>query len=189
MRTLALALTLLLAPAAAGAQRPPDASALIAAEKAAMAKLSYMDGVWRGPAWSITPTGRHEVVQTERIGPFLDGGVKVIEGRGYNPDGSTGFNAFGTIGYDPATRTYVLHSYAQGHVGDFPLKITAAGYDWEVPAGPGAVVRYSAAVAAGTWHEVGYYVSGTGAPRQVFEMSLKRVGDTTWPAAGAIPPR
>lgn len=188
LRTLALVL-LFLAPAA-NAQRPPDADALIAAEKAAMAKLAYMDGVWRGPAWSITPAGRHEVVQTERIGPFLDGAVKVLEGRGYNPDGSTGFNAFGTISYDPRTQAYTLHSYAQGHAGDFPLRITDNGYVWEVPAGPGAVIRYTATVGGGAWREVGHYVAAAGGePRQVFEMNLKRVGDTDWPRGGAIPPR
>jgi hypothetical protein len=188
MRTIAFALSLLL-PAAAGAQRPPDADALIAAEKAAMAKLSYMDGVWRGPSWAMTSTGRHAGTQTERIGPFLDGAVKVIEGRGYNPDGSTGFNAFGTISYDPAAKAYVLHSYAQGHAGDFPLKITDTGYVWEVPAGPGAVIRYTATIGNGAWREVGYRVAGTGEPVQVFEMNLRRIGDTGWPAAGAVPPR
>jgi hypothetical protein len=189
MRATILALSLLLvAPAAA--QRPPDAAALIAAEKAAMAKLAYMDGVWRGPAWSITPGGRHEVVQTERIGPFLGGAVKVIEGRAYNPDGSTGFNAFGTISYDPAGQAYTLHSYAQGRGGDFPLKVTDNGYVWEVPAGQGAIIRYTATIAGGAWREVGYYAAASGGePRQIFEMNLRRVGDTDWPGAGAVPPR
>jgi hypothetical protein len=191
MRATGLALSLLLlTPAAATAQRPPDADVLIAAEKAAMARLAYMDGVWRGPAWSITPGGRHEVTQTERIGPFLGGTVKVLEGRAYNPDGSAGFNAFGTISYDPAKKAYILHSYAQGHSGDFPLTITDTGYVWEVPAGPGAVIRYTATIGGGAWREVGHYVAAAGGePRQVFEMNLKRVGDTDWPAGGAIPPR
>ena len=39
-----------------------------------------MDGVWRGPSWTILPSGeKHVGTQTERIGPFLDGSVKVIE--------------------------------------------------------------------------------------------------------------
>ena len=61
----------------------------------------------RGPAWTILPSGqKHTITQTERIGSFLDGSVKVIEGRGYEPDGRVGFNAFGTISYNPATRAY-----------------------------------------------------------------------------------
>src|SRR5438876_3341295 len=90
-----------------------DPATLIVAQREAMIPLAYMDGVWRGPAWTILPSGeKHTITQTERIGPFLDGSVKVTEGRGYNADGTVGFNAFGTISYNPATRIYILHSYA-----------------------------------------------------------------------------
>lgn len=45
-----------------------------------------MDGVWRGDGWTVLGNGqKHSVTQTERIGPFLGGSVKVIEGRGYEP--------------------------------------------------------------------------------------------------------
>ncbi len=118
-------------------QGRPDSATLIKAQRDAMAPLAFMDGIWRGPAWSMLPSvEKHNIIQTERIGPFLDGSVKVIEGRGYNPDGSIGFNAFGTISYNPATRVYTLHSYALGNVGDFVLNRTADGYVWEIPAGP-----------------------------------------------------
>src|SRR5258706_1991121 len=119
------------------AQGRQDSAALIAAQRQAMLPLASMDGVWRGPAWTILPSGeKHNVTQTERIGPFLDGSVKVIEGRGYDADGKVTFNAFGTISYNPATRAYTLHSYAQGYGGDFVLTPTADGFVWEVPAGP-----------------------------------------------------
>ena len=88
----AAALAVLALPVAA--QVPPNAATRMQAEREAMARIAYMDGVWRGPAWSLTPGGRREVVQTERIGPLLDGGVKVIEGHGYLPDGSTGLPPF-----------------------------------------------------------------------------------------------
>src|ERR1043166_3708415 len=78
------------------AQAPPGADTLQALQRAAMAKLSFMAGVWRGPASTIRPGGiRHSVTQTERIGPFLGGAVKVIEGRGYDAKDSVTFNAFG----------------------------------------------------------------------------------------------
>src|SRR5262252_10569683 len=133
MRRNRLAAISLLAGAAAlpsilSAQGRPDSAALIAAQKEAMAPLAFMDGVWRGPAWTILPSGeKHNVTQTERIGPFLDGSVKVIEGRGYDLDGKLTFNAFGTISYNPGTKAYTLHSYAQGNAGDFVLKPTADG--------------------------------------------------------------
>ena len=168
-------------------QGRPDPATLIAAQKEAMAPLAYMDGVWRGPAWTILASGeRHEVTQTERIGPFLDGSVKVIEGRGYDASGKVSFNAFGTISYNPANKVYTLHSYAQGNVGDFVLKLTPDGYVWEIPAGP-MTIRYTAMIKNGTWREVGDRVVPDKDPVRFFEMNLKRVGDTTWPAGGAVP--
>lgn len=178
----------LLAAASAGAQGPPDARAAIAAQTAGLAKLSFLDGVWRGPAWTLTPTGaRHEITQTERIGPFLGGSVRIIEGRGYSTDGSVGFNALGIISFDPRTGSYSLRSYAMGQKGDFPFKVTSNGYEWETPAGPGAVIRYTATVANGVLHEVGDRVVGDAKPVRIFEMKLKRVGDTKWPSGDAVP--
>ncbi len=122
---------------AAPAQERPSPAALIAAQRDGMVRLAYMDGVWRGPAWTILPSGeKHSFTQTERIGPFLDGSVKVIEGRGYDPDGKVTFNAFGTISFNPATKVYTLHSHAMGNVGDFVLTLTPDGYTWDIPAGP-----------------------------------------------------
>jgi hypothetical protein len=166
------------------AQGPDVAS--IAAQKEAMKTLSWMRGVWRGPAWTMLPSGKHEVTQTERMGPFLDGALIVIEGRGYNADGTVGFNAFGTVSYDSGKKEYNLHSYALGRVGDFKLTPTADGYVWEIPAGP-MTIRYTATVKGDTWKEVGERVTPGQAAVQFFEMNLKRVGDTDWPAAGAIP--
>ena len=172
----------------AAAQGPPNPAERIAAEREAIAKLSFMDGIWRGPAWSITPSGqRHDLTQTERIGPFLDGSVKVIEGRGYMADGKIGFNAFGTISWSPETQKYTLHSYAMGQVGDFALTPRADGYVWEIPAGP-MTIRYTATIKDGKWREVGEQIAPGKDAVQIFEMNLTRVGDTDWPAAGAVSP-
>src|SRR3954471_9156821 len=133
-----LALALALATAAPAAAQPPNPAALQTAEREAMAGLAIMDGVWRGTAWTMTPAGRHDVVHTERIGPFLGGAVKGIEGRSYNPDGSVGFNPYGIVSYNPASKAYSLHSYAMGFAGDFPPDVRPDGYVWQTPAGPGA---------------------------------------------------
>lgn len=173
---------------AAHAQTPVDAAKRSAAQAEAMKRLARMDGVWRGPAWTITPAGRHEVTQTERIGPLLGGTLKIIEGRGYNPDGTTGFNAFAVVSYEPDTGAYNLRSYAMGRAGDFKFVPTAEGYDWEIPAGP-ATIRYSATVKDGVLHEVGHRIAPGEPPVQFFEMTLKRLGDSAWPAAGAVAPK
>lgn len=169
------------------AQPRSDPAALIAAQKAAMAPLERLDGVWRGTAWTLAPDGRHDVTHTERVGPFLDGTVKVIEGRAYKADGSVGFNAFGIISYDPAKKAFTLQSYAQGRSGSFPIEILPDGYVWQVPAGPGAIIRYTATVKDGRWREVGERIAGSSPPVQTFEMNLRRVGSTRWPGGEAVP--
>lgn len=186
MLILTIALMVGLWSIAAGQGRP-DPAAVIKAQREAMAPLAFMDGVWRGPASTILPSGeKHDVTQTERIGPFLDGSVKVLEGRGYNADGTVGFNAFGTISFNPTTHKYTLHAYAEGNVGDFALTPNGDGYVWEIPAGP-MTIRYTCVVKDGVWHEVGDRIVAGKEPVRFFEMKLKRVGDTTWPAGGAIP--
>jgi hypothetical protein len=171
------------------AQAPPDPKVLIAAQREGMAPLAYMNGVWRGPATTTLPSGEvHNITQTERIGPFLDGSVKVIEGRGYEPDGRVGFNAFGVISYDPATKKYTMRSYAQGYQGDFVITPTVDGYTWEIPAGP-MTIRYTAVIKDGKWREVGDRIMPGRPPVRFFEMNLVRVGDSDWPGAGAISPK
>jgi hypothetical protein len=170
----------------APAQDRPSPVALIAAQRDAMVRLGFMDGVWRGPAWTILPSGeKHNITQTERIGPFLDGSVKVIEGRGYDADGKVTFNAFGTISFNPATKAYTLHSHAMGNVGDFVLTPSPDGFTWDIPAGP-MTIRYTATIKDGGWREVGDRIVPGKDPVRSFEMNLKRVGDTDWPSAGAI---
>jgi hypothetical protein len=171
------------------AQGRPDAAALLAAQRDALKAFAAMDGVWRGPAWTILPNGeKHAITQTERIGPFLDGAVKVIEGRGYEADGRVAFNAFGTISFSPAKNAYTLHSHAMGNVGDFTIKPTLDGYTWEIPAGP-MTIRYTAVIKDGTLKEVGDRLEPGKDPVRFFEMTLTRIGDTSWPASGAVPPK
>lgn len=173
----------------ASAQGQPDPASLIAMQKAALEKFSRMDGVWRGPAWTMLPSGeKHNITQTERIGPMLDGSIKVIEGRGYEPDGRVGFNAFGVISYSPESKSYRIRSHAQGRYGDFAIVPTDDGYAWEIPAGP-MTIRYVAVIRDGTLKEVGDRVAPGKDPVRFFEMTLTRIGDTDWPAGNAVPPK
>ena len=184
-----LVLTAAVCPLTVAAQARPDPAALIALQREAMTSFAFMDGVWRGPATTTLPTGdRHAITQTERIGPFLDGSVRMIEGRGYAPDGKVTFNALGIISYNPTTRAYSMRSYAQGHAGDFALERTADGFAWEIPAGP-MTIRYTAVVKDGVWTEVGDRVAPGKDPVRFFEMKLRRIADSDWPAGGAVSPQ
>lgn len=177
----------LLAVPPASAQSQPDPTSLIATQQAALKKFSFMDGVWRGPAWTILPSGeKHNITQTERIGALLDGSIKVIEGRGYEPDGRVSFNAFGVISYSPESKNYRIRSHAQGRYGDFAIVPTDDGYTWEIPAGP-MTIRYVAVIKDGTLKEVGDRIAPGKDPVRFFEMTLTRIDETDWPAGNAVP--
>lgn len=181
-----LAALALSVPAAPAMAQETDRAA-VAEQQAAMAKLSWMFGAWRGPGKGFTRAGPYEVTQTERIGTFLDGTLIVIEGKGYAPDGKIAFNAFAVISWDPATQRYMMRSYALGHHGDFELTLIDHGYTWEIPAGPNATIKYTMTLRDGSWNEVGDYAAAGQPPRRIFEMNLQRIGASDWPLAGSIP--
>jgi hypothetical protein len=54
---------------------------------------------------------------------------------------------------------------------------------------PAGRIRYVATVAGDELHEVGDLVLEGRAPVRIFEMRLKRIGATDWPAAGAVAPK
>ncbi len=169
-------------------QTMEDPAAQIAAQAKAMKRFERMDGTWRGDAWQVTPAGqRVTMTQTERVGPMLDGSIRVIEGRGYLAEGVVGFNAFAVISYDTGSGTYQMRSYAQGRRGDFTIEPTDDGFVWSIPAGP-ATIRYTAVIKGGTWKEIGERVDSAGKVYRFFEMTLERIGDTEWPAGGAVAP-
>lgn len=186
MRADLLALAIYAATAAsAGAQdRGPDPTVLLKAQAEAMKALDWTHGRWQGEAWSTTPAGRHDIIQTERAGPMLDGTLVVIEGKSFEPDGKpASFNALGVMSYDAQRKAYAFHSYAQGRAGDFPLEVTPDGYVWTIQAGP-MKIRYTATHKGDAWREVGEIVRPDQSVTQIFEMNLRRVGDTDWPLAG-----
>ena len=181
-------ISLLGATVAVRAAGPAD-TALLDAQRKALAPLSMIDGTWRGEAVVLQPNGeRLRLVQTERVGPMLDGTLRVIEGRGYRPDGKLAFNAFAVVSFSPKTSQYNFRSYAQGYAGDFPLELRPDGFSWSISIGGGATLRYTTTVRDGVWTEVGERIVPGQPPVKTLEMTLKRIGTTDWPAAGSVGP-
>ena len=159
------------------------------AQRQAISALDFMDGEWRGEAVVHGPGGGSmTLVQTERVGSMLGGSIKVIEGRGYAADGSTQFNAMAIVSWNAREGRYGFRSYANGYSGDYKFEPTPDGFRWETPAGPNARVVYVATVKDGVWHEVGDYVAEGQPSRRMIEMTLRRIGDSQWPAGGAVDP-
>jgi hypothetical protein len=165
-----------------------DNSAAIAEQREAIAKLSFLHGEWRGKASVSGPGGKAQLVQTERAGPMLDGTVLVIEGAGYALDGKRAFNALAVISYDSNADRYWITSWNDGRSGKFPIVPRDDGFDWETPGPGGATIRYNAVVSDGKWREIGTF-ERVGSPAFTFvDMQVSRIGDTSWPASGAVAP-
>lgn len=160
--------------------------AAVAEQKEAMAKLAFMHGEWRGKASVTLPQGEMTLVQTERVGPMLDGTALVIEGRGYGEDGNLKFNAFAVVSYDSDADRYWMTSWNAGRNGKFPISLTKDGFAWETPGPGGATIRYEATVKDGKWHEIGTFEREGGPGFQFIDMEVVRLGDSVWPAAGAV---
>jgi hypothetical protein len=75
-----------------------------------------------------------------------------------------------------------------GMSGDYAVRPTADGFVWEIPAGP-MTIRYTATFRDGVWKEVGERIAEGAPPVRFFEMTLTRLGDSDWPAGGAVPMR
>ena len=58
-----------------------------------------------------------------------------------------------------------------------------------MPAGPGAMIRYTATITADPARGRLAGTAGNAPAVQIFEMNLRRVGNTDWPGAGAVPMR
>ncbi len=167
----------------------PAAAQNASPQSALMQKLDILKGTWVGETKGMGPDGKPYVVrQTERVGSMLNGDVLVIEGRGYRSDGTLAFNALGTVSADAKTGAFEFRAHAQGRSGTYRMEAIPNGVTWELAAGPQATVRYTITIESGVWREVGEYLAKDQPPRQILEMTLKRTGDTDWPAAQPVTP-
>jgi hypothetical protein len=171
------------APVGLGAQTARSLDSLLAPHQAAMKALAGLDGVWRGQGRTFSASGEQTTfIQTIRVGSFGEGALKLLEGRSYGADGRAyGYNVE-VISYAPKTETYALRLYAQGILGDVPIKPLNGGFTLEYPEGA-ATVRFTIAVTSDTWHEIAERRSPGAEPFRFLELNLHRLGNADWPAA------
>jgi hypothetical protein len=153
----------------------PDGSV----SRAAIAKLDFMVGTWRGDAWMVRGGERVQTAMTETVEPKLGGVVLEVEGLGVVPAAEGGeprvvHHALGVISFDAQTGGYVLRSYlATGQSGDFTLTPVEGGVRWSRSV-PGGQVRNTALFANGEWHEVGEFSRDGATWTQIMEIRLRR---------------
>lgn len=172
-------LPLLLVPVLAAAHAAPAAPATSRTTEA----LAFLDGIWIGPATMTLPSGeRRSFTQMERVGPMFGGELRVMEGRGRNAEGKAFFGAL-TIFSPQPDGSIEMRSYVRGSQNSRPIRITNnGGFVWEHQ-DRGEIIRYTATVDGTSWNEIGERIEEGGRRTTFFEMRLKRVADTDWPAA------
>lgn len=148
-----------------------------------------LDGLWRGSGSTTLPSGaRRNFTQTIRVGPFLEGSLRVIERRSYGSDGKLAENTLEIISYNAETKAYFIRWYGQGIASDLPITPSANGFSLEYPAGKDRI-RFTVVVANGTWTEIAERISSGKQPVRLIEMTLRRLQNTDWPTGGSLPSR
>jgi hypothetical protein len=163
------------------AQGPPGPEAA----RAAMAKISKMVGKWEGEATvQMGPGPAHKVRQTENVQSKLDGSVLLVEGIGHQKgdDGKEKvvFQALAVCAYDANSKSYKFHAFRDNGMATVAnAEVTDTGMIWGFEDGRGGKIRYTITLKDDTWSEIGEYLMEGQPARKFFEMTVKRVTEST----------
>jgi hypothetical protein len=171
--TAALACALLVSLALPlAAQQPAQNS--IDTQRAAMQKLSFLEGHWSGPITVMRgPNQTLHLTQTEDVAYKLDGLVMLVQGKSTDAQGKVQFSALATIAYDDASHTYHFRAYHDGRYLDTELSVIPNGFSWGFAAGPAHVANTMHLTTRGEWHEVTNVTFGNNPPQPSVDMLLK----------------
>lgn len=135
--------------------RTPD----VKAQVAALDKVAYLVGKWKGSGWMDSEQGRVWYEQNETIQRKLSGQLILVEGLGTTTDKSKTpvFRAFATLRYDTAKKQYLWTAQSEADPITVPFEVTPTGWAWEIPVGGPVKVRYETTHSHNNtkWHETG----------------------------------
>lgn len=162
-------------PSSAHAHRGPD----VAAQRAAMQRISGMIGDWTGEV-SVTFPEPRAVHQVEQIESEMDGLLLVIRGNGFEDASRTGtpiFRAFGVISYNDQRQVYEFRAYNDGRAVTAEARFLDNGsLQWTMNFTP-VIVRYTITLNGDHWNEVGEMSRDNGVTwARTLEMNLTRAG-------------
>lgn len=160
---------LVLTAVSLAAQPRPDA------QIAAMKKLDYMAGTWRGEGWIDFGGGKMTFTGSETIQRKLDGVALLVEGAFVDSAGKPSHTTLAVMSYDPAAKKYKFSTWlATGTSGVHELLLNDNGWQWEI-ATPYGTMRYVMTLTeAGEWLETGARSTDGKEWKQFFEMRLKK---------------
>jgi hypothetical protein len=158
------------------AQHGPNASA------AAMQRLAFLVGEWRGPAsMQMGPGAPVQVAQHELVTLAAGGTVLAIVGRGTISQGGTErvvHDAFATVWYDETAERYRMRAHlATGQTVDAEPRVSRDTLVWGFQHPQAGHIRYTVTLSpTGEWHEIGERsADGDSGWTRFLEMRLQRV--------------
>ena len=167
---------LLLIPSLGLAQDPAGAAA-----RAAMDKLSWIEGEWTGPAWYQMGPRRMNANQSEKLYRAAGGTVLVIHGFGTAsdpgvPPNTVVHDAFGVLTWDAASSTYRLRSHvANGSSVETVAEVSDRKIVWGMEIPQYGRMRYTVTLTpAGEWLEIGERSTDGATWTKFMEMTLRK---------------
>jgi hypothetical protein len=145
---------------------------------AAVRRLGFMLGSWRGSGWTVIEGSRVRFEQEESVRSRLNGEIITVDGRANDPGNRDDirFSAFAIVSYDTAAKAYRWRAYSAGNCVEVPLDVGEQTFRWEFHPAPDTLMRFDAHVAGGSWRQVGQVSANAGTTwSQTFEMNLTRI--------------
>ena len=160
------------APCLAQLPRAPD----LAAQRAAMQKLSFAIGKWAGEARLLRGPGEPAIlIQTEDAQYKLDGLILVIEGVGRNKaDGKLALQASAIVSFDDESGTYRMRAFNDGRFLETEVKLTddGKGATWGFVSGQIKSSSVMRITEEGNWTELHEITIGSQPPRKYMELTV-----------------
>lgn len=151
----------------------------VAAQRAAMKKLSFLTGKWSGDASVYRGPGQTaDLAQTEEAQFKLDGLVLEIEGVGRTrADGKLALQALGPISFDDESGAYRMRAFNDGLWLESDVKLGDDGncLTWGFTVGPVKTSSLLRINAKGEWTEHTELTLGSAAPIKYMELAVRRV--------------
>lgn len=127
--------------------------------RAAMDKIRFLEGNWKGSGWIRMGPQKHDFIQTESVKTHANGTVLTIDGLGRdaaNPD-MVVHQAFAVISYDQAADKYLMRAIrGDGNHVDADFVVNPDGsIAWEFEHPMAGKVRYTIRNESGAWVENG----------------------------------
>ena len=149
----------------------------LAAQRAAMQKLSFLIGKWAGEASVLRGPGEPvELLQTEEASYKLDGLILLIEGLGRSKsNGQPVLQALGIISYDDENRIYRMRAFNDGRYLETDVQLSEEGREltWGFTLGE---LRTSSTLRIndkGEWTELAHITLGSQPARKLLELTVR----------------